>query len=96
VSGQTCIEQGAWLGVELTHQDAAVVRAGVQTEFFGFYAISSKFASIFGPLAFALMIDLTGSNRIAILSLALFFVVGITLLFGVDAVKGREQATTGR
>jgi UMF1 family MFS transporter len=65
-------------------------------EFFGFYAISSKFASIFGPLAFALMIDLTGSNRIAILSLALFFVVGITLLFGVDAVKGREQATTGR
>jgi UMF1 family MFS transporter len=46
-------------------------------EFFGFYAISSKFASIFGPLTFALLIDLTGSNRIAILALALFFVVGI-------------------
>ncbi len=61
-------------------------------EFFGFYAISSKFASIFGPLTFALLIEMTGSNRIAILSLAVFFVVGILLLWGVDVEKGREQA----
>jgi len=61
-------------------------------EFFSFYAISSKFASIFGPLAFALLIDLTGSNRIAILALALFFIVGIVLLKGVDVEKGRLQA----
>jgi UMF1 family MFS transporter len=61
-------------------------------EFFGFYAISSKFASIFGPLAFALLIDLTGSNRIAILALALFFVVGCLLLMGVNVEKGRVQA----
>ena len=61
-------------------------------EFFGFYAISSKFASIFGPLAFALLIDLTGSNRTAILALALFFIVGLLLLIGVDVEKGKTQA----
>jgi UMF1 family MFS transporter len=61
-------------------------------EFFGFYAISSKFASIFGPLTFALLIDMTGSNRLAILALALFFVVGVALLLGVDVEKGRLQA----
>jgi UMF1 family MFS transporter len=63
-------------------------------EFFGFYAISSKFASIFGPLTFALLIELTGSNRIAILSLAVFFVVGIALLIGVDTEQGRLQAAS--
>ncbi|MDH3998129.1 MAG: MFS transporter [Desulfuromonadales bacterium] len=61
-------------------------------EFFGFYAISSKFASIFGPLTFALLIDLTGSNRIAILALALFFVLGMLLLRGVDVERGRALA----
>jgi UMF1 family MFS transporter len=61
-------------------------------EFFGLYAISSKFASIFGPLTFAVLINLTGSNRIAILALALFFIIGIILLIGVDVEKGRTQA----
>jgi UMF1 family MFS transporter len=61
-------------------------------EFFSFYAISSKFASIFGPLVFALLIDLSGSNRIAILALALFFVVGMILLIGVNVEQGRLQA----
>jgi UMF1 family MFS transporter len=65
-------------------------------EFFGFYAISSKFASIFGPLTFALLIDLTGSNRIAILALALFFVGGILLLIGVNVEEGRIQANPPR
>ena len=61
-------------------------------EFFGFYAISSKFASIFGPLTFALLIDITGSNRYAILALGLFFVIGITLLFTVDTRRGQRSA----
>ncbi len=61
-------------------------------EFFGFYAISSKFASIFGPLVFALLIDLTGSNRIGIIALTLFFIFGILLLRGVDVERGRERA----
>jgi len=63
-------------------------------EFFSFYAISAKFASIFGPLLFALLIDLTGSSRIAILSLAVFFIAGITLLAGVNVERGRLTANT--
>jgi len=35
---------------------------------------------------------MTGSNRLAILALALFFVVGVALLLGVDVEKGRLQA----
>lgn len=65
-------------------------------EFFGFYAVSSKFASIFGPLTFALLIDVTGSNRVAILALVAFFIVGIALLAGVDMKQGRLQAESSR
>jgi UMF1 family MFS transporter len=61
-------------------------------EFFGFYAISSKFASIFGPLTFALLIEMTGSNRIAILALVLFFITGIVLLLGVRVEEGKTRA----
>ena len=71
---------------------SALVPAGRSAEFFSFFAISSKFASILGPLQFALLIDLTGSNRLAILSLASFFLFGAGLLKGVDFERGREQA----
>jgi UMF1 family MFS transporter len=62
-------------------------------EFFSFFAISSKFASILGPLVFALLIDLTGSNRLAILALASFFIAGMALLAGVDFERGRRRAS---
>ena len=61
-------------------------------EFFSFFAISSKFASIFGPLTFALLVDLTGSNRMAIFSLATFFLLGIMLLFGVKVDRAKLAA----
>ncbi|QAS51724.1 MFS transporter [Halobacillus litoralis] len=61
-------------------------------EFFGFYGISSKFAAIFGPFVFALVGQLTGSSRLGILSLIVFFVIGIILLFKLDVEKGVEQA----
>jgi len=71
---------------------SSMVPADRSAEFFGFYAISSKFASIFGPLTFALLIELTGSSRIAILALAVFFVIGITLLVGVNVERGQKAA----
>ncbi|TLM67254.1 MAG: MFS transporter [Deltaproteobacteria bacterium] len=71
---------------------ASLVPPARSAEFFSFFAISTKFASILGPLLFALLIDLTGSNRLAILSLAVFFVAGIWLLAGVDVERGRTRA----
>lgn len=61
-------------------------------EFFGFLNVSSKFASIFGPFAFALIGHLTSSSRAGILILVLFFILGIFLLTRVDLAKGRAEA----
>jgi len=63
---------------------SSLIPKGKHAEFFGFYAISAKFASVFGPLTFALIIDLTGSARLSILSLTFFFIIGILLLTKVD------------
>ena len=61
-------------------------------EFFGFYGMSSKFAGIVGPLAFAIVSQLMGSSRLAIVMLIVFFIAGAALLLRVDEKKGAEQA----
>lgn len=71
---------------------ATLVPPGKNAEFFGFYAISGKFASIFGPLLFAAIATLTGSTRLAILALSLFFLIGLVLLTVVDMERGKEKA----
>jgi UMF1 family MFS transporter len=61
-------------------------------EFFGFYSVFSKFAGIFGPLLFALVIGQLGSSRYGILSVITFFVVGAVLLSLVDTQEGQRIA----
>jgi UMF1 family MFS transporter len=61
-------------------------------EFFGFYSVFEKFASIFGPLLFAVTIALTGNSRNAILAIVLFFAVGAVLLARVDVDEGQRAA----
>lgn len=61
-------------------------------QFFGFFAISGKFASVFGPLFFGAMIMLFQDIRIAILSIGLFFVIGILILRVVDEKEGVSVA----
>lgn len=55
------------------------------SEFFGFFAISTRFASIFGPLLFALIADITGNIRLSILVLSVFFLTGGIILAGVKS-----------
>ncbi|MBC8264138.1 MAG: MFS transporter, partial [Anaerolineales bacterium] len=57
-------------------------------EFFGFYDVSSKFAGIVGPALFGLVGQLTGSSRLSIVSLVVFFVVGGLLLTRVNEKEG--------
>lgn len=71
---------------------ASMVPEKRSAEFFGFYSISARFASIFGPLTFALITDLTGSSRGAILALAMFFIIGGGILTRVNVVNGRDKA----
>ncbi len=66
---------------------SSLIPPGGHAEFFGFYAISAKFASVFGPLVFALIIDLTGSARLSILALTFFFVTGMILLSRVQTAE---------
>lgn len=71
---------------------AQLIPKARSAEFFGFFTISAKFASIFGPLIFGLITDLSDNPRNAIVSLVLFFVVGIVMLSLVNVKRGRIQA----
>lgn len=61
-------------------------------QFFGFYALSGKFAAVFGPFVFATVGQLMGSSRFGIVSLAFFFIAGIIMLLTVNLEKGKEEA----
>jgi UMF1 family MFS transporter len=61
-------------------------------EFFGLYALSEKFAGILGPLLYAVVGELTHNPRASILSIALFFALGIAVLSRVDVEAGRRVA----
>jgi UMF1 family MFS transporter len=70
----------------------SLLPVGKNAEFYSFYAVSGKFAAILGPLSFGLLAQLTGSNRLAILGLGIFFLVGIGLLLTVNVERGRRIA----
>lgn len=53
-----------------------MIPEGMNAEYFGFFSVSQKFASIFGPLMFAAVKDITGSSRLSILSLLVLFISG--------------------
>ena len=71
---------------------SSLIPEGKHAEFFGFYAISAKFASVFGPFVFAFIVDITGSARLSILALTFFFVTGMFLLTLVKTEKQIEPA----
>ncbi|MTI70912.1 MAG: MFS transporter [Firmicutes bacterium] len=71
---------------------ASMVPKKKSSEFFGFLAISSKFAAVFGPFVFALIAQLTGSSRFGIISLIAFFILGLILLSTVNVNEGRKIA----
>ena len=73
---------------------SSLIPEGKHAEFFGFYAISAKFATVFGPFVFALIVDITGSARLSILALTFFFAVGMLLLTGVNT-KIEKQVLPG-
>lgn len=71
---------------------ASMIPAHQSGEFFAFYAVGEKFAGILGPLLFGVMIYATGSDQKAILSVAVFFLIGGALLSRVRPEQGRRQA----
>ncbi len=63
-----------------------------ESEYFAFYEISERGTSWIGPFIFAGAVQFTGSTRVAILSLMVFFVVGLLLLGRVDVERGMMDA----
>lgn len=62
------------------------------SEFFGFFAVSERFATIFGPALFTISVLVTGSSRTAILAIIGLFVAGGLVLSRVDEAEGIRAA----
>ena len=62
-------------------------------EFFGLWGLAVKLASVAGPLTYGASTWLTGGNhRQSLLVTGSYFVIGLALLSGVDAARGRRAA----
>jgi MFS transporter, UMF1 family len=73
----------------------SMIPVEASAEFYGFYSVFNKFSAIWGPLVFAIIRETTGSGRQAILSLIVFFVVGLVLLAWLDVARARQARATG-
>jgi UMF1 family MFS transporter len=69
-----------------------LIPRGQEAAYFGLYEISDKGTSWLGPLLFGLALQFTGSYRVAILSLAVFFGLGLLLLGRVNVAQGVLEA----
>ena len=62
-------------------------------EFFGLWTFATRLSAIVGPVTYGIVTAVTdGNHRIAILSTALFFVLGLLLLTPVDVRRGAQAA----
>ena len=74
---------------------SSMVPAGRQASFFGFYELAERGTAWVGTLLFAVVLEITGSYRSALLSLLVLFVSGGALLAATDtdaAVAAARQA----
>ena len=71
---------------------ASMAPASKSGEFFGFYNVSSKFAGIIGPTLFGVVGQLTGTSRISIISIIIFFLAGAGILATVNHAQGIKAA----
>lgn len=61
-------------------------------EFYGFFSVFEKFASILGPFIFGVVSRIMNESRLSIASLIVFFLVGLFVLTKVDVERGVEVA----
>jgi len=69
-----------------------MIPAGREASFFGIYEVSERGTSWMGPLLFSIVVARTGSYRQALLSLIVFFVVGLIGLFFVNTDRAVHEA----
>lgn len=69
-----------------------MIPRGHESEYFSLYEVSERGTSWLGPLVFGLALQWTGSYRIALLSIALFFALGLILLPLVNPAQAIREA----
>ena len=69
----------------------AMIPEQASAEFYGFFSVFSKFSAIWGPITFGLIRQVTGTARLAIISLMVFFIVGLILLAFVNEEKAKAE-----
>lgn len=69
-----------------------LIPKGEEAEYFALYEAGERGTSWIGPLLFGLALQVTGSYRVAVLSLIVFFAAGLVLLGFVDVRKGAREA----
>ncbi|HSB10633.1 MAG TPA: MFS transporter [Blastocatellia bacterium] len=69
-----------------------MIPKGQEAEYFSLYEVSDKGTSWLAPLMFGLALQFTGSYRVAILSLVVFFIAGLTLLVRVNVREAAIEA----
>ncbi|MFH1177801.1 MAG: MFS transporter [Acidobacteriota bacterium] len=63
---------------------ARLLPAGREAEYFSFFDVSGRMAGVAGPALFALLTSLSGSGRLGVGSVLIFFIAGALLLRSVD------------
>ncbi len=69
-----------------------MIPAGQEAEYYSIYEVGERGTSWIGPLLFGLTLQFTGSYRQAILSLIVFFAVGLVLLSRIDLRRAAREA----
>ena len=68
-----------------------IIPPAASAEFFGFFSVFEKFSAIGGPIVFAVIRQVTGSARLSIISLIIFFVVGFIILLFLNVEKAEAE-----
>jgi UMF1 family MFS transporter len=67
-----------------------------RAEFFGLWGLATNLSSILGPITYGVVSWVSqGNHRLAMLITGVFFVLGLLILHGVDARRGRRAALRG-
>lgn len=70
---------------------ASMIPKAKSSEFFAFFGVFERYAGILGPAIFAVVAG-NGSSRHAILSLTIFFILGMLVLGRVNVEEGQRAA----
>lgn len=70
---------------------ASMVPKDKSSEFFAFFGVCERYAGILGPALFAVLAS-SGASRTGIISMLIFFLSGMAVLWFVDVKKGQAEA----